>query len=65
MWSNFSPFFKKRRRLTIFIDGKKKNLSMTGPLHFSVYTVRKIQPNDRMRAEKEEGGNDIIAKAWM
>jgi hypothetical protein len=43
----------------------KINLSMTGPLHFSVYTVRKIQPNDRMRAEKEEGGNDIIAKAWM
>lgn len=61
----FLLFFKKRRRLTIFIDGKKKNLSMTGPLHFSVYTVRKIQPNDRMRAEKEEGGNDIIAKAWM
>lgn len=51
----FSPFFKKRR-LAIFIDGKNKNLSMTGALHFSVYTVRKIQPNDRMRAEKEEEG---------
>lgn len=57
MWSNFFSFFlKKRRRLAIFIDGKNKNLSMTGALHFSVYTVRKIQPNDRMRAEKEEEG---------
>jgi hypothetical protein len=53
--------FLKKKRLAIFIDGKKKNLSMTGPLHFSVYTVPKIQPNDRMRAEKEEGGRETIS----